>query len=113
MSRDFRLFLDDIRESGAKVLRYTAGMTFEQFVQDEKVFDAVVRNLGIIGEATKHVPNEIRDHYPQIAWQKISGLRDIVVHEYFGIDEEILWDIIQNHVPELLEQVAQILGNDE
>jgi len=112
MSRDYRLFLDDIRDSCAKVLRYTAGMNFEQFVDEEQVFDAVVRNLGIIGEATKHVPNEIRNLYPQVDWKKISGLRDVVVHGYFGIDEEILWDIIQNHVPELLEQVTQILGND-
>jgi uncharacterized protein with HEPN domain len=113
MSRDYRLYLDDIRESCEKVLRYVGGLTFDQFVQDEKTFDAIVRNLEIIGEAAKHIPSEMRSRYPQVEWAKIAGLRDMTIHEYFGLDEDILWDIVQNQVGVLLEHVRQILSESE
>ena len=112
MSRDYRLYLDDIRESCEKVLRYVHGLTFSQFVHDEKTFDAVVRNLEIIGEAAKHIPPDIRSRYPEVEWPKIAGLRDVVVHEYFGLDGDILWDIVQNHVPALLDHVLRILAQE-
>jgi uncharacterized protein with HEPN domain len=112
MSRDFKLYLDDIRESAEKVSRYTRGLSFDQFVGDEKTFDAVVRNLEIIGEATKHIPPDVRERYPEVEWRRIAGLRDVVIHEYFGIDDLILWDIIQNHVPRLLDQIRAILAED-
>lgn len=112
MSRDYRLYLDDIRESCEKVLRYVHGLTFGQFVHDEKTFDAVVRNLEIIGEAAKHIPPDIRSRYPEVEWPKIAGLRDVVVHEYFGLDGDILWDIVQNHVPALLDHVVRILAQE-
>ena len=110
MSRDYRLFLDDIQESCAKILRYTQGLSFEQFVSDDKTFDAVVRNLAIVGEAVKHVPEPVRLRFPEVDWHKISGMRDILVYEYFGIDEDILWDIIQHQVPTLAERVERILA---
>jgi uncharacterized protein with HEPN domain len=81
-------------------------------VRDDKTFDAVVRNLAIVGEAVKHVPEPMRLRYPAIDWRKIGGLRDILVHEYFGIDEEILWDIVQSQVPALVELVERILAED-
>ena len=113
MFRDPGLFLDDIRESCEKVLRYTHGMDFEAFKSDEKTKDAVVRNLGIIGEAVKRLPDTLRDRYPKVEWRKITGLRDIIVHEYFGVDEEILWDVVQNKVPELLNQVKRVLSMED
>jgi uncharacterized protein with HEPN domain len=110
MSRDFRLYLDDIQVSAEKVLRYTRGLGFAQFVSDDKTFDAVVRNLEIIGEAAKNIPQDIRDRYPDVEWRRIAGLRDVVIHEYFGIDDRILWDVVCNHVPRLLDQVRRILA---
>jgi len=112
MSRDYRLYLDDMREACEKVLRYTEDISLDQFVQDEKTFDAVVRNLEIIGEAAKHIPTEVRGRYPEVEWPKIAGLRDVVVHEYFGLDEDILWDVIQNRVSVLLDQVLRILSQE-
>ncbi|MBO9340141.1 MAG: DUF86 domain-containing protein [Chloroflexus sp.] len=103
MSRDPRLYLDDIRESCEKIVRYSQGLDLNQLIhQDEKSFDAIVRNLEIIREAVKRIPSEMRVRYPDVEWKKIAGLRDIVAHEYFGLDEDILWDVVQNRIPVLL-----------
>ena len=109
MSRSLNLYLEDILHSGNKILRFTANMTFEELLADERTFDAVARNLQIIGEAIKNIPPEIRSQYPQIEWRKIAGLRDIITHAYFSVDEEVIWDVIQNKIPNLLEKIKYIL----
>jgi uncharacterized protein with HEPN domain len=108
MSRDYRPFLDDIRRACEKTVRYSAGQTFEEFVADEKTFDAVLRNLAIIGEAVKQIPQEYRELHPTIEWRKIARFRDVVIHHYFAVDEQIVWDIVQNKVPELLDQLVRM-----
>ena len=109
MPRDYKVQLEDILEAAGKIRRYTLGLSREMFSADEKTLDAVIRNLEIVGEATKGVPDEIRLQHPEIDWTKIAGLRDILIHAYFGIDVEIIWDIIQTKLPVLEEQIKQML----
>jgi len=101
MPRDFEVYLEDIRHAVAKIQRYTAGMTRNGLAEDSKTLDAVIRNLEIIGEAAKMIPNSIRIEYPNVEWKKIAGLRDILAHHYFEVDLDIVWDIVQNKLLEL------------
>lgn len=87
-------------------------MTFDAFRTDEKTFDAVVRNLEIIGEAAKHVSQDIRDSYPDVSWRGMAGFRDVVTHAYFSVNAYIVWDIVQTKIPQLLEQVNPILATE-
>jgi len=108
VSRDWRLYVDDMRQACRKVLRYTQGLDLEGLRRDEKAYDAVVRNLEVIGEAAKHIPQAVRAQMPGIEWRKIAGLRDVLAHAYFGIDDAVLWDLIQEKVPPLLDALEQI-----
>jgi uncharacterized protein with HEPN domain len=86
--------------------------SFDEFIENQMLLDAVVRNLEVIGEATKNIPTDIRQKYPQVEWRKIAGLRDIVIHGYFGIDYEILWDIIQNKIPDLVVKIQEVIEGE-
>ncbi|HLA05751.1 MAG TPA: DUF86 domain-containing protein [Syntrophales bacterium] len=110
MSRDESLYLADIQESCEKVLKYTTGMKYKDFVHNDLYFDAVLRNLEIIGEAVKNISEETRQKYPDVKWRKIGGFRDIVAHEYFGVNDETVWDIVENEIPALLAIVKTMLG---
>jgi len=96
MPRDMRLYLDDILEAIARVGEYVSGMSYQDFVGDRKTVDAVVRNLEIIGEAARSLPEGTRDLAPDIEWRKIVGLRNLLMHEYFGVNTAIVWDVVQN-----------------
>lgn len=109
MSRDAGLYLADIELGCKKIIRYTSGFTFKEFTNDDEKYDAVLRNLEIIGEAVKHIPDDIRENYPRIKWRKIAGLRDIVAHDYFGISDELIWDIVQNEIPPLLKSIKALI----
>ncbi|HXT98119.1 MAG TPA: DUF86 domain-containing protein [Polyangia bacterium] len=112
MSRDARLFLEDIVACCDKIGRYTLGLVFEQFRKDDKTLDAVARNLELIGEATKRLPEELRKRYQDVPWRRMAGLRDVIVHGYFGIDVQLLWDIVQKDVPAARLKVAAILATE-
>ncbi len=109
MSRDERLYLEDIQNACQLVAKFTRGMNFQEFVQDDRTYHATLRNLKIIGDAIKHISEETRAQHPNVKWRKIAGFRDIVAHEYFGVSDEIVWDVIQNEVPLLLKQIGMIL----
>lgn len=105
MSRNDALFLKDMSQACDRIARFTAGVSREQFLADERTYHAVLRNLEIIGEAAKHISENMREKFPAVEWRKITAFRDIVAHEYFGIDENILWDVVANKVPVLREQL--------
>lgn len=112
MSRDEIMYLQDIAQSCEKILQFTADLTQSELVQDGKTYDAVVRNLEIIGEAAKHISEELRKQLPDIEWRKVAGLRDMLAHVYFGIDNDILWDVVQNKVPQLAKVVSAFINKN-
>lgn len=109
MKRDFRVYVDDILESIQKIEEYTKDVTEDEFVGAVGIQDAVIRRLEIIGEAAKHIPDEIRNKYPEVEWKNIAGARNIFAHEYFGVKLERIWDTITNDLPPFKEQIQQIL----
>ena len=109
MPRDSSFYLEDIQESCAKIQRYTQGMDFEAFKQNDQVFDAVIRNLEIIGEAAKQLPDAIKAMMPDIEWAMAAKFRDVIAHHYFGIDVEVVWNVVQEKVPPIHDAVAVIL----
>lgn len=111
MPRDSRVYLEDILEATRKITTYTGSLSKAAFLEDEKTIDAVVRNLEVIGEAVKKLPEDLRARHPALEWKKMAGLRDILIHEYFGLDAEIVWDIVQNKVP-ALDRVVRTMLNE-
>ncbi len=110
MPRDPRLYLDEILEAIKRIREYSSGMTREQFVVDHKTSDAVVRNLEIIGEASRALPESFHAMAPEIEWRKIIGMRNVIAHAYFGISLSIVWDIVAGKLP-ALELASQRLLN--
>jgi uncharacterized protein with HEPN domain len=106
MSRDELMYLRDIIESCNKVQRFTKGISLSDLIQDERSYDAVVRNLEVIGEAAKHISTAIREQIHDVEWRKIAGMRDMLAHAYFGIDNDILWDVIKYKIPQLADAVS-------
>jgi len=111
MPKDSKLYIDDILEAIEKVERYTKNLSYQQFSKSDIITDAVIRNLAIIGEAVKNIPPELRKKYPEIEWKKIAGLRDILIHQYSGINLEIIWDILVNKLSPLKEAAKEIMKN--
>ena len=107
--RNYIHFLEDIVESISKILTYTNSYNFEVFKNDDKTVDAVIRNLEIIGEASNKIPKNIREKYSSVPWDEMYRMRNKAIHEYFGVDYEIVWDIVSNYLPENLSQIKDIL----
>jgi len=110
--RDWRARLEDILEAINNLQAYIKDMTFEEFASDRKTMSAAAYEVGIIGEAARHVPDEERERYPQIPWAKMQATRNIVVHEYFRIDPAILWQTITENLPPLALMLEDILGKE-
>ena len=107
--RDDTLLLKDIAEAGNKIINYTAGITYEIFLSNSMIVDAVVRNFEVIGEAAKLISDETKLNHPEIEWKRMVQFRDVLIHDYFGIEYEIVWDVIQNHLPQNIEFVEALL----
>jgi uncharacterized protein with HEPN domain len=103
------LLLGDILESSEKILEYTKDISFEEFCKDNKTIDAVIRNFEIIGEATYLLPDEIKDKSSEIDWHRIRGFRNRIVHDYFGVDLQIIWKITFDQIPILISGIRKII----
>ena len=108
--RDWRLYADEIIQACAKVRRYIAGMNYDAFVADERTQDAVMRNIEIIGEAAKGIPDEVAAGAPEIPWRNVGGMRDILTHEYFGASLQIVWATATTRMDPLEAAVRKLLG---
>ncbi len=109
MSRsDASLLLQDRREAMQKIARYTAGMDVTAFLADEKTADAVVRNIEIIGEASKQLPEDFKSVQPQVPWAQMAGMRNRIVHDYAGVDLELVWDVVTKALPTLEKKIASL-----
>lgn len=104
-------YLGDIEEAMELITTYTQGLTFDKFIQDRKTQDAVIRNLEIIGEATKNISSHVKKKYPQIPWKKFAGLRDKVIHHYFGIKYDIVWQV-KKELPKIIPQIKGIIDKE-
>ena len=111
MQREPRVFLEDILVAAVKVEKYTKGLTFDEFIDNDLISDAVIKNILVIGEATKNIPDEIRQKSSGIEWRKMAGMRDMMIHGYFSINYKIVWDVVQNKIPTLKKQVEQLLND--
>lgn len=109
MQRQPKAFFDDILEAIRKIEKYSKNLSLDKLKKDEMIQDAIIRNLEIIGEAVKNIPVAVKDENPEIEWKKISGLRDILIHTYFGIDLEIIWGIIAEKLPPLKKKVLKLI----
>ena len=107
--RDYRDCLQDIIESINDIEVFTKDMSFEDFAKDRKTMNAVIRSIEVIGEATKKIPMSIRGEHPSIPWKKMAGMRDKMIHEYFGIDIEILWKSAKDELPPLKSLIQNVL----
>ncbi len=108
--KDDRVYLQHIRDALGRILTYTAsGRT--AFLASPQAQDAVIRNLEILGEAVKHLSPELRQAHPEIPWKRIAGMRDEMIHEYFGVDLNIVWNVVAQHVPVLRTQIDRLLGD--
>ncbi len=110
--KNYKEFIKHIRDEIEFLVRESRGLTYEQLLQNPVLIRAFVRSIEVIGEATKKIPDDIKARYPSVEWKKMAGTRDVLIHHYFDIDNEILWDIISNKIPVLQNEIIKILELD-
>jgi uncharacterized protein with HEPN domain len=108
--RNLSFLLLDIKVSIDKILEYTTGMAFEAYETDSKTKDAVERNFEIIGEAASRIPDDYKKLHPNVEWRIIKDFRNFIIHEYFGVNNQIVWDTIQYRLPDLLQEITNLIS---
>ncbi len=108
-NRDFTDYINDILDSIKEVTEFTAGMSFDDFCRDKKTINAVIRSLEVLGEAARKIPDDLRNKAPDVPWDKMTGMRNKLIHEYFGVDLEIVWAVIKEELPPLTAHLKKIL----
>ncbi len=109
MNRDYKLFINDILNAINAIFKFISDMNFDEFVKDDKTSSAVIRKLEVIGEATKNLPEEIKSKYLDVPWKSIAGMRDRLIHAYFGVDLKIVWDTVQLYLRDLHNALEEVL----
>jgi uncharacterized protein with HEPN domain len=113
VSRRYVLYLEDMLEACAKIQEFASGLHYNEFVTYGMPYYSIIRLLEIIGEAAKNIPEHVRGRYPEVKWRQIIRARDLLAHHYFGLEDETLWEIVQEHIPELREQLGPIIAAEE
>jgi len=113
INRDYNLYLEDMLTSMLRIEEYIGEMKFKEFKMNYMIVDAIIRNFEIIGEASKSLPLELKNKYPEIPWKKMYGLRNLIAHEYFGIDHEMIWEIAKNNLPQNAIDLRKIIDTEK
>ena len=112
IKREFIFYLEDMLQSMDRIEEYLSNLDFKKFKQTYLVVDAIIRNFEIIGEASKNIPTDIQEKYPEIPWRKMYGLRNLIAHEYFGIDYEMIWEIARKNLPQNRIDLIEIIRKE-
>ncbi|MEA1925022.1 MAG: DUF86 domain-containing protein [Candidatus Altiarchaeota archaeon] len=112
-NKDPSIFLEHILESVNDIESYSRGISKNSFFEDKQLQDAIIRRVEIIGEAVKNIPDDVKNKYADVSWKEITGTRDIFIHQYFGVDLEIVWNIVKKDLPDLKNKIRDILDDME